>query len=310
MMIPEGMDAIAYYGSFVRGDNDRFSDRDILLVSDDKDALEGGKTSLSKQGYSCSCYDWAKLDLLSSKRALFIQHLKQESKVIVDKDSKLQALLAGYSPATEYSKHIDAARSLFSLTECFADTPVGIGWALDVLTIAFRNLAILTLANEGQYVFSFSELVSGLRRLGLIGYSLESSLVGLRRHKSCFRNKQFSSLPKKESVFELQRIIGETFDSSLESKAVSEESFHDYCLYSRKASHIAQWYLKARLYEGAFLTLNRSSKNVDVKTISRFQDVQNALANPACYSALFSNSADNLRREVTNLTRELGLRAI
>src|SRR2546430_1257078 len=129
----DNIDAVAYYGSLVRGDRDRFSDRDLLLVSDDEDALDAARVSLSMQGYSCACYDWGKLRLLASRKALFIQHLKQESRVIVDKGDRLKSLLNDYSPALSYSEQIGAARDLVSLTEYFPNTPYVIGWALDVL---------------------------------------------------------------------------------------------------------------------------------------------------------------------------------
>src|SRR6266566_3235713 len=103
MNLPMGIDAVAHYGSRVRGDHDHFSDRDVLLVSDDDRVLDEAKASLSKQGYSCASYDWSKLHLLASKKALFIQHLKQESRIVFDKGSKLQSLLATYSPAATYS---------------------------------------------------------------------------------------------------------------------------------------------------------------------------------------------------------------
>jgi hypothetical protein len=308
-MIPDGIDAVAYYGSSVRGDHDHFSDRDVLLVSDDEVALDEGRFLLSNQGCSCACYDWSKLNLLASKKALFIQHLKQESNIIVDKDYKLRSLLARYSPACSYSEHIDPARNLVSLTQYFPDTPQGIGWALDVLTIGFRNLAILTLANEGKYVFSFKELISELRGIGKIAKEHEHSLLSLRKYKASFRKKQFSALPSREVVLELQSIIGDSFDASMESSAISEESFHDYSLHSRKAAQTSQWYLKARLYEGAFLTLNPCAKEVDARVQFRFRAVENALSNPACYSSLFSNSAENLRHEVIELANELGLKA-
>jgi hypothetical protein len=306
--IPEGVDTAAFYGSVVRGDHDRFSDRDLLLVSNDESALTEARIQLSALGYSCACYDWNKMKLLADKKALFIQHLKQETRIIVDRDNRLQSLLATYSPASSYSSQINAARSLVSLTECFPDTPKGIGWALDVLTIGFRNLSILSLANEGNYTFSFVGLVSGIRRLGLVDQQGEQSLLSLRRYKSCFRKKQFSLLPQKEDVFRLQRIVGESFDATLEPRAVSEEYFNDYCLHSRRAAETAQWYLKARLYEGAFLTLNRPV-NLDLTTSARFEAIEDAITNPACYNALFSDSAEHLRVEVMKLVKDLGLKA-
>jgi hypothetical protein len=307
--IHKRVDAIAYYGSWVRGDDDGFSDRDLLLVSNDSEALREAKSSLSKFGYSCACYDWEKLELLASRKALFIQHLRQESQILTDRDDKLHSLLSSYLPAISYTDEITKARQMIALTECFPDTPKGIGWALDVLTVGFRNLAILTLANEGKYVFSFAKLVSELNKIGLVDSNHFRSLVNLRAYKSSFRRKQFSQLPPKKYVFKLQQIIGGTFDVGFESKAISEESFRDYCLHSPKAIQTDQWYLKARLYEGAYLTLDRAKQDVDGQISSRFEAIEEAISNPSCYNTLFSNSADNLRQEVLSLAKELGLRA-
>ncbi len=306
MKIPAGVDAVAFYGSLVRGDSDRFSDRDVLLVSDDALALKEAKNLMSKDGFSCACYSWQKLGFLATRRALFVQHLKQESRIITDRDLRLTSLLASYAPACTYSKQIDAARDLMSLTECFPKTIYGVGWALDVLTVAFRNLSILTLANEGKYLFSFSAILSELRKMGTISLDHEDQLSSLRKYKASFRRKAYHLLPPKEKLFELKKIVGQVFDTDPHSTPVSEDFFHNYCLHSNLALKSSHWYLKARLYEGAFLTLNHRPRRFEEGTSSRLQAIEEAITNPGCYSALFLNSAENLRTEILDLAeREL-----
>ena len=302
------IDAIAHYGSVVRGDSDHLSDRDLLLVSNDDHALRLAKTSFTARGYSCACYNWSKLRFLASRNALFIQHLKQESTIVWDKDSMLQSVFDSYAPAPTYSKSMEGARNMVSLTKSFPDSPKGIGWALDVLAVGFRNLAILTLANEGRYVFSFSDLLSGLQEIDRLNERTKSTLLRLREYKSNYRKKDFASLPSREIVFEVQKVIGECFDVSFHSNAISEESFHQYALYANSLDDTAQWYLRARLFEGAFLTLN-SPRILDKKTLTRFRAVEEALENPACYSALFSDSAEYLRQEVIYLSRTISSEA-
>src|ERR1700750_2145076 len=101
--LSEKIDAVAVYGSAVRGDFDVLSDRDLLIISDDNSALRDAKHQLAREGYSCACYNWRKLSRLSFKKALFIQHLKQEAVIISDRHARLRAILTSYEPDVDYS---------------------------------------------------------------------------------------------------------------------------------------------------------------------------------------------------------------
>jgi hypothetical protein len=309
MIIPTRIDAVALYGSQVRGDRDRFSDRDLLLVSDDPSALSEAKTLMSKNGFSSACYSWKKLRFLTNRKALFVQHLKQESQIIIDKENKLHSLLASYRPASNYFKQIEGARDLVSLTDCFPHTRYGIGWALDVLAVGFRNLSILSLANEGKYVFSFSGILSELRKMKMIDSEEAVSLLALREYKSHFRTKAYSLLPSKERVIEIKKIIGNVFDIDPHATSVSENFFYTYCLHSSLALKSSHWYLRARLYEGAFLALKQMSQGIDLDTSLRLKAIEDAVSNPGCYNALFLNSSENLRLEILDLAERFQLKA-
>lgn len=295
------IDTVALFGSSTRGDFDHISDKDLLLISNDKISLKNAKNLFEKLGYSCSCYNWNKLKYMSAQKALFIQHLKQESFIILDKSNSLGNVLRSYEPARDYSQEIDMTKSLVSLTERFPSTPIGAGWALDILAVGFRNLAILSLANEGKYIFSYENLLSTLMNRGFINAHQKYILSRLRKYKVDYRNKNFQAIPSKEKVFETQNILCEIFDIELCPETVSEESFQYYCLLSEKALEVSNWYLQTRLCEGAFMSWQPLAKPYEDRYSNRLSRVREAITNPSCYSFLFSFPSGNLRSEILNL---------
>lgn len=297
----KGIDAIVIYGSSSRGDNDCLSDKDLLLISDDELTSDSNKILFEGFGYSCSCYTWRKIAYLSKKKALFIQHLKQESCIIYDANNRLQELLNNYSPAINYSEDIKDTCALVALTEKFPNEPYSIGWALDILAVGFRNFAILTFANEGQYIFSYKKILDEFKNRQLISPAEEYYLLSLRKYKSLFRNKQYSLLPAKDIVFVLQNIIGRLLDIDISSSLISEESFLFRNLLSHEAINPTSWYARLRLCEGAFLTMKHHNHFRDKDTEQQLNEIEKAISNPGCYHILLSNNANRLRLELLDI---------
>lgn len=295
------LDAIALFGSAIRGDPDQFSDKDVLLVSDDKDSLAHAKTILKRLGFSASCYDWNKLRVMSARKALFLQHLKQESLIILDRTNGLEDILASFEPAENYSKELELTRSLITLTERFPDTPIGVGWALDILAVGFRNLAILSCANEGRYVFSYQRLLKSLVDFGVIDEHEHSPLWNLREYKAKYRNRNFVVFPSKDVVYSIQRILCHAFNIEMCPKNICETAFQHYCLFSEKALEVTNWYLQTRLCEGAFMTWYTSNRQCISQSLGRLRKIEQVITNPSCYAFLFSFPCGDLRSDVLNV---------
>lgn len=295
------IDSIALFGSTIRGDMDRLSDLDTLLISSDWHSLNSAKNLLQNYGFSCSCYNWEKLIFMTKKKALFIQHLKQESYIIKDKGCNLVNLLVSYEPAPNYDTEINLTKKLASITEYFPNNPIGIGWALDILAVSFRNFAILSLANQGEYIFSYYNLIEALLNRGYIGSSDQKNLSKLREYKSSYRNRKFNALPKKDFVFSVQNTLADAFEVDIKPQVISELSFQHYCLFSEKAIGVTNWYFKTRLCEGAFLTWLGLASICNGNQSKPIREILKLITNPNCYSFSSNSSEGDLRFKVIDL---------
>lgn len=77
--------------------------------------------------------------------------------------------------------------SLFKALEEVPDSKIGRAWALDHLTVAFRNSAILLLANDGEYHFSFRQILNRLQKRGKITPDGLIAIQKLRSAKRAYR---------------------------------------------------------------------------------------------------------------------------
>jgi hypothetical protein len=238
---------------------------------------------------------------MSANKALFIQHLKQESFIITDKRGNLRDLLFSYEPATNYDSEINLTKKLAAITECFPNNPIGIGWALDILAVGFRNFAILSLANQGEYIFSYHNIIEALFNRGYIDNSDQLILLNLREYKSKYRKRNFRKLPGKDVVFSVQSILANAFEVDINPRVLSESSFQHYCLFSDKSIGISNWYLKTRLCEGAFLTWLSLASIRNANHSKRVNKILEAITNPNCYNFSSNFLAGDLRSEVIEL---------
>jgi len=238
---------------------------------------------------------------MTKKKALFIQHLKQESYIIKDKGCNLVNLLASYEPAPNYDTEINLTKKLASITEYFPNNPIGIGWALDILAVSFRNLAILSLANQGDYIFSYHNLTEALLNRGYICNSGQTNLSNLREYKSSYRNRKFKALPKKDFVFSVQNTLADAFEIDIKPQVISEFSFQHYCLFSEKAIEDTNWYLKTRLCEGAFLTWLGLWATCNGNHSKPIREILELITSPSCYNFSSISSGGDLRSKVIDL---------
>lgn len=183
----------AIFGSWVRGDSDRLSDRDILLVDSDLPKLRARRETLSREGWSVACYTYDKLKALSALGALFLQHLKLESRIIKDNDGLLKSILDDFKPKQTYSKEIEVNRNLAALASYRPSSLLGDLWAADVLYVSLRNHAIMLLAEQGRYLFSYQNILIHLVEYGIITKDSLGPLMQLRRAKSLYRSANYQS---------------------------------------------------------------------------------------------------------------------
>jgi hypothetical protein len=183
----EPVEAEALFGSAARNDRDWLSDIDYLIVDEDGGALRSRKAWLSKQGFSVSDFTWKRLERAFSEGTLFALHLKLEARLIVDPKGKLQSLFESFRPKSDYVADFARSLELFRPLSHVPAVPSGGPWALDVLSVGFRNSAIMTLANEGEFLFSNRAILDAFRRRGRINKDQARALRDLRVAKMRYR---------------------------------------------------------------------------------------------------------------------------
>lgn len=163
------------------------SDRDILIVDDDTATLCSRMRELEADGWSVASYTFAKLEALSAKGALFVQHLKLESKILVDANGRLNALLRSFKPKKNYEQELAQNARLANLAGIVPNGPRGPLLAADILYVAVRNFGVLRLAERGIHLYSYDHILEALESEGLLGATGASALSPLRFLKCVYR---------------------------------------------------------------------------------------------------------------------------
>ena len=213
--------ALAVFGSAARGDHDAFSDRDLLIVSDDNKTLKILKAYYDSLGWSCTAYSWSRLQDAADQGSLFVQHLKQEANILRDPLNRLADLLDNYSANASYKREADGAASLLAnLTNTLPGCDADPMWTLDVLSVGFRSLAVAKLADDGIYSFANADIIDGLVQIGMIRQEDGYQLWPLRQYKSLYRRGMIDNRVGWSSTYDMLGLIDRTFGLGLSIRRV------------------------------------------------------------------------------------------
>ena len=183
------MFAIAEFGSTTRYTQDNLSDRDLLVVCGKKSRRKIAE-KYQEQGYSVTLLTPRQLEFMQKQGSLFIQHLKHESRIVVDTNSEFRSWL-DRSPFIVPSK--SEIHRCISTVEFIAIWPKDerlIGWKADFLYCVSRDLLIKWLAREGTLAFGLEELESALLAQKSSQFGNLANLRSLRESKFAYRSDQ------------------------------------------------------------------------------------------------------------------------
>ena len=301
--IHSGQTAFALFGSAARGDNDVFSDRDLLMVSDDDTALREMRAKYESIGWSCTAYSWDRLQRAADEGSLFVQHLKQESRVLRDPSSRLAHLLAQYSPKASYKRESNGAASLIgTLVQHLPLCDAGPMWTLDVLSVGFRSLALANLADNGIYAFSNSGIIEGLTRIGMVSKNDEPRLNVLRRFKSLYRRGVLDRRIGWCDTFDWIRLIDRSFALGLSSRCVRTAEILELALADRGTVQTdSDWYARCRRVESALWMLNPRHNGEAIEFRERRQKLFRIVESPNSYAWHFTGGYKALQGSLSAL---------
>ncbi len=232
--------SVAVFGSSLRADFDKYSDRDLLVVANDFKTLEKLKETYSKDDWSISFYTYSKLEYLSKNGSLFIKHLQKESKTIIDPNDRFKDIINHFNPKTDYKKDIKDCENYFNIIKTVPKTTLGFAWFCDCLFVGLRNYLVFKNAENGIFEFSFIKLLNGLKEQGLINQSDINLLRELRVVKRNYREEILDELPSLDFIKKVIPIVkdlgildsvkfveSETFQSLIE-KSIIKRKFNPY----------------------------------------------------------------------------------
>lgn len=280
----------ALFGSAARGDSDAMSDRDIMIVDDDVLLLRDRSRTLTSAGWSVASYTFAKLNALSQRGALFIQHIKLESDILVDRDGRLARILADFEPHLSYSEEIRENALLASLAGCTSVGSRGALLAADILYVTIRNFGVLSLAERGIHVFAYNAVIDMLESHRLIAPGGARALAALRFLKCLYRGGEVGTAHHALAAIEQAfAVLPEAyFPSTL--RVVPAE----FILTTSAPPRTASAYLQLRDLERRFVALCELDQSLALH--EKLRTLSQWIENPRAYASLSSRLAPVIRQ--------------
>ena len=294
--------AEAVFGSTSRGDSDQMSDRDILIVDDDLAVLKRRTLELQRDGWSVASYTFNKLHFLAQRGALFIQHLKVESKVLRDDKQRLTRLLTAFTPLATYRAEIQSNDRLANLASIVPSGSRGGLLAADILYVALRNFGILRLAERGIHTYSFTSILDALESERIVSAGSSKILFELRSLKYLYRAGEniCSSRANAAVVRALTLLPSAHFPAKL-------DVLHPKAVILKPAPQGREnGYLQLRDLERRLVALQTLKpcrpRNIQMEVLSRW------IADPRRYASISARLAPQLRRTLLSQVEGVSLR--
>ena len=183
------IESVCIFGSAARSSADQLSDRDVLIVSDDRYRRQHLVNYWRRAGWSVAIYSPGRMLKMIQAGSLFIQHIKLEGILLQDQNGWLEHLLQSAKKKQSYEADARASVSLALPIERFAaDASIEQNLIVsDLAYVAIRNFGICYLANRGVMIFDYHRIVNRLGKdFGLSSMELKL-LHSLRAGKVAYR---------------------------------------------------------------------------------------------------------------------------
>jgi hypothetical protein len=268
--------SVIKFGSQLHSNYDKYSDRDLLVVTDSLMDLKELYDKYTSEGWSVSAYTYSKLKYLSEIGSLFIDHLKICSVTLTDSNRMFKAILEAHKTKMFYENDIRGALEYFKILAAIPDTKLGYAWFCDCFYVGLRNYLVFKNASFGNLEFSFLNLIENLLRSGNICKNEYKILKELRALKFNYRADILDKLPAKQFVEQLVA-IGQSMRLFNKVEFIQPDLFSEYV--SERLS-IAKFngYQRLRLVEGLYCSKNR---NMPI--------IKNIVSNPQFYACRLLN---------------------
>lgn len=271
------MYSIAEFGSTQRLTNDKYSDKDLLIVSNCTILLNAKKAEFQNKGFSVSTYTYKKLAYLSNAKSLFIDHLIQESNIQKDWNGSLKSILDSHISKINFEIDLNNTINYFKFLNKIPDIKILFSWFCDCFYVGLRNYLILKSAESKQICFSYLELINQLFLSKIINHDELAILKNLRVVKKNYRDKINDENPSIEFVIDLAA-IGVRL-KLLNDFAIIPNNNFQYLAKRFLKNPLVNNYCKIRIYEALYKINGEES-----------DEIEKIVTNPQMYSYNFKDS--------------------
>jgi hypothetical protein len=157
------MVSIFIIGSLARNTNDNLSDRDILAVGRPSE-VTAAISGYIADGWNVTQYSHSAFCSMADAHSLFVQHVKQDGRVVRDDRGRLNAVLRSFRIKDDYSQELLAALNPIRSMKEIEESYWGKLFQSDVLYVAIRNACIFHRATVGEPIFDFCHLISWISK--------------------------------------------------------------------------------------------------------------------------------------------------
>lgn len=180
--------SICVFGSSARDSADELSDRDVLVVGTKIGHVRGVANKWRDNGWSVSIYSRKRFQSLADAGSLFVQHLRQEGKIVTDQADWLRNTLDAYRPKQCYKDDTLASYELARPIERIWQRNIKVGLAADLGYVFLRNFGIYKCAQDGVYLFDYFEILEELQAKLKFSDQCRNGLSLLRKGKHNYRS--------------------------------------------------------------------------------------------------------------------------
>ena len=183
------MISISVIGSAGRKSVDSLSDRDLLVIGE-AGAVSHAVRPYTRMGWNVSRFSREEFEEMAASQSLFVQHAKQDGRLVRDDGGYLRDTLGGFQITRAYDREVrEAVAPIFSIGAA-ERSMWGRLFQADVLYVALRNACILHRASVASPDFDFSRLVRWAAGAADLSAEDTEHLLRLRRLKVAYRRRE------------------------------------------------------------------------------------------------------------------------
>jgi hypothetical protein len=135
---------------------------------------------------------------MKKKGSLFLQHLKMESKILIDVNGYFKGFLDGCDLIVPSDDEISNCQKTIESLYRWRNDVKSIAWKADFLYTSSRDFLIKFLARNGVFAFGLESIIDKYSEHYFIDSGLFNSLRSLRKIKSAYRSN--SELPEYSEI--------------------------------------------------------------------------------------------------------------